>query len=62
MATDPCVAGVDVIDCSHRCCCLGVGMTASVDRWADVYRDIHANPELGFAETRTGGDCPGATW
>ena len=28
-------------------------MTASVDRWADVYRDIHANPELGFAETRT---------
>jgi len=33
----------------------GVGMTASVDRWADVYRDIHANPELGFAETRTAG-------
>ncbi len=30
-------------------------MTASVDRWADVYRDIHANPELGFAETRTAG-------
>jgi amidohydrolase len=28
-------------------------MTASVERWADVYRDIHANPELGFAETRT---------
>jgi hypothetical protein len=21
---------------------LGVGMTASVDRWADVYRDVHA--------------------
>jgi len=30
-------------------------MTASVDRWADVYRDIHAHPELGFAETRTAG-------
>ena len=30
-------------------------MTVSVDRWADVYRDIHANPELGFAETRTAG-------
>ena len=30
-------------------------MTASVDRWADVYRDVHANPELGFAETRTAG-------
>jgi amidohydrolase len=30
-------------------------MTASVDHWADVYRDIHANPELGFAETRTAG-------
>jgi amidohydrolase len=30
-------------------------MTASVDRWADVYRDIHANPELGFVETRTAG-------
>lgn len=30
-------------------------MTASVDRWADVYRDIHANPELGFAEARTAG-------
>ncbi len=30
-------------------------MTATVDRWADVYRDIHANPELGFAETRTAG-------
>ena len=30
-------------------------MTANVDRWADVYRDIHANPELGFAETRTAG-------
>ena len=28
-------------------------MTASADRWADVYRDVHANPELGFAETRT---------
>ena len=28
-------------------------MTASVDRWADVYRDVHAHPELGFAETRT---------
>ena len=28
---------------------------ANVDRWADVYRDIHANPELGFAETRTAG-------
>ena len=28
-------------------------MIGSVDRWADVYRDIHANPELGFAETRT---------
>ena len=30
-------------------------MTASTDRWADVYRDVHANPELGFAETRTAG-------
>jgi hippurate hydrolase len=30
-------------------------MTASVDRWADVYRDVHAHPELGFAETRTAG-------
>jgi amidohydrolase len=30
-------------------------MSASVDRWADVYRDVHANPELGFAETRTAG-------
>jgi len=30
-------------------------MIASVDRWADVYRDIHAHPELGFAETRTAG-------
>jgi amidohydrolase len=30
-------------------------MTASVDHWADVYRDLHANPELGFAETRTAG-------
>ena len=30
-------------------------MTASLDRWADVYRDVHANPELGFAETRTAG-------
>ncbi len=30
-------------------------MTASVDRWADVYRDVHANPELGFSETRTAG-------
>lgn len=30
-------------------------MTANVDRWADVYRDVHANPELGFAETRTAG-------
>ena len=28
-------------------------MTASTDRWADVYRDVHAHPELGFAETRT---------
>jgi amidohydrolase len=30
-------------------------MTASVDRWAGVYRDVHAHPELGFAETRTAG-------
>jgi len=30
-------------------------MTASADRWADVYRDVHAHPELGFAETRTAG-------
>ena len=30
-------------------------MTASADRWADVYRDVHANPELGFTETRTAG-------
>jgi hippurate hydrolase len=30
-------------------------MTASIDRWADVYRDVHAHPELGFAETRTAG-------
>jgi hippurate hydrolase len=30
-------------------------MTASTDRWADVYRDVHANPELSFAETRTAG-------
>ncbi len=30
-------------------------MTASADRWADVYRNIHANPELGFAETHTAG-------
>ena len=30
-------------------------MTASVDRWAAVYRDVHAHPELGFAETRTAG-------
>ena len=30
-------------------------MTASADRWADVYRDVHANPELSFAETRTAG-------
>ena len=30
-------------------------MTASIDRWAEVYRDVHAHPELGFAETRTAG-------
>jgi amidohydrolase len=30
-------------------------MAVNVDHWADVYRDIHANPELGFAETRTAG-------
>ena len=34
---------------------LGGWMTASTDRWADVYRDVHANPELSFAETRTAG-------
>ena len=34
---------------------LGSWMTASADRWADVYRDVHANPELSFAETRTAG-------
>jgi amidohydrolase len=34
-------------------------MTTSVDRWADVYRDVHANPELGFAETRTAGIVEG---
>ena len=44
-----------MIDCSHRCCCLGVGIAASVDRWADMSRDIHANPELGFVETRKAG-------
>ncbi len=28
------------------------GMTADVEL-AEVYRDLHAHPELGFGETRT---------
>jgi amidohydrolase len=32
-------------------------MTASADCWADVYRDVHAHPERGFAETRTAGNA-----
>ena len=27
----------------------------SMDEWAEVYRDLHRNPELSFQETRTAG-------